>query len=235
MTDCEIYCELCRKYGHIAFVCSSTRTTTIDEAVNHWFSIILNQYQWNSARNVHKELFIEAHHIRRLSKGDFLYLLRTFIDHKNWVEFSKMYTREQFMYFYLAYKTREFISSPEYVRFNEESKLRIRADSNYWSNRAHLGQTRANELWFDDLNPPNISTRPSSTPNTICTNECAICLRDNLARGEMALFSCGHNFCAGCSHTMVMYMTPLKCPLCRADINQIIQYCNDGNFSIQTI
>lgn len=220
------HCELCRKDGHIEFVCDSDRAREIDEAVNYWVSCILNQYQWNSAKTVHKELFIEAHHMRRLSVGGFLYLLRGFIDPKNWVEFTKMYTRDQYMYFYLGYKTGEFISYPEYELLNEASKRRIRVDAQYWFNRAYFGQTRANELWYIDLEEP-------ITPRI--TTECAVCLCDNLIRGETAVFSCGHEFCAGCSNTMIMTMRPLKCPLCRAHINRIIQYQNDGNFSLQTI
>jgi hypothetical protein len=225
------YCELCRKDGHIAFECDSARAITIDEAVNHWFSIIVNQYQWNSAKNVHKELIIESHHMRRLSKGDFLYLLRDFIYILNWCEFSKTYNREQYMYFYLGYKTREFIGSPDYERLNESSKLRVRADMQYWLNRACFSQEVADELWLIDLEEYN----PSDTPNDIQTNDCAVCLRDELDHGEMAVFSCGHNFCAGCSNTMVLQMTPLICPLCRAQVNQIIQNRNNGNISVRSI
>jgi hypothetical protein len=218
------YCELCRKDGHIVFECHSDRARTIDEAVNSWFSYIVNQYQCNSVQNVNKELFIEADHMRRLSKGDLLYLLRGFIYHRNWGGFANMYCRDQYMYFYLGYKIKEFIGSSLYNELNEASKLRIKADSKYWFNRAHLGKEVANELWLIDLDEQN-------APPV----DCAVCLRDNLEHGEMAVFSCGHNFCAGCSHTMIMNIRPLVCPLCRSTVNQIIQYQNDGNFSIQSI
>jgi len=225
------YCELCRKEGHIVFECDADRATTVDEAVNHWFSFILNQYQWNSAQNVHKESFIEANHMNRLSKGDLLYLLRGFIYPLNWCEFSKMYNRDQYACFYLGYKTREFIDSSEYGFLNEGSKTRVRADMQYWLNRACFGQEVADELWLIDLEEPDNGPLPC----VIQTSDCAVCLRDNLEHCEMAVFSCGHNFCAGCSNTMVLHMTPIVCPLCRAHVNQITQYMNNGNFSIQSI
>lgn len=226
------YCELCQKEGHIVFACDSDRARTVDEAVNHWFSISMNQYQWNSAQNVHKELFIETNHIRRLSKGDLLYLLRGFIDPLNWCEFSKMYSRDQYACFYLGYKTREFIGSEVYTRMNESSKLRVKADMQYWLNRAHFDKEVADELWLIDLAEYN----PSDTGiGVIQTSNCPVCLREELEQGEMAVFSCGHNFCSGCSHTMVLQIRPLLCPLCRSHVNQIIQYQNDGNFSVRSI
>jgi hypothetical protein len=226
------YCELCRKDGHVVFECDSDRANIITEAVGHWVGLRLNEYQWNSAQNVHKELFTETQNIRRLSKGDLLYLLRGFIDPLNWCEFSKMYCRDQYLYFYLGYKTREFIGSPEYERLNESSKLRLRADMQYWLNRACFSQEVADELWLIELEEYN---PPDNGVGVIQTSDCAICLRDNLERGEMALFSCGHNFCTGCSHTMVLRMTPIICPLCRGCVNQIIQYQNNGNFSVRSI
>ena len=215
-------CELCRERGHIAFECNSNRSRTIDEAVNHWMSHKLSQYQWNYGRNVIKEKLLEAYHIRRLSKGDFLYLLRDFIYNLNWFQFSIMYSREQYMCFYLGYKIREYMNSIGYTGLNDSTKLRIRADAKYWFNRAYFGQTRADELWTIDLigyNPPDINL------NNIQTDECAVCLRENIERCDMAIFSCGHNFCTGCSNRMMMSITPLRCPLCRVHVNQIIQ-CN---------
>jgi hypothetical protein len=212
-------CELCREPGHIVFECNSNRSTTIDEAVNHWMNHRLNEYHWNSGKNVIKESFTEAQHIRRLSKGDFLYLLRCFIDPLNWSEFSTMYTRDQYMCFYLGYKTREYINSVEFNNLNESSKLRIQADSVYWLNRACFGQTRADEIWSIYSLGYNIQ---NTDVHNSQTHDCAICLRDNIERGEMSTFSCGHNFCISCCDTMLMTIIPLRCPLCRSYVNQNI-------------
>lgn len=221
-------CELCQNLGHITFECDSERAKTIDEAVNNWFSQQIAQYQSNSGQFVHKELLIESDLLRQLSEWDFLYLLRHYIDAKNWQEFSKMYNREKYMYLYLGYQMREYTNTEEYETLSKWSKMRIYADYQYWLNRAHFDLSVADELWDIDLE--------NYTPNESCTNDCPICLRNEFSRRDMAVFNCGHNFCRDCCHTLIVSNRErIVCPMCREHIHQITQYQNGEYISIQII
>jgi hypothetical protein len=213
-------CLLCHKENHTAYHCNSLRAQTVDEAVNHWIYHKLQQiYSVELYEDRKIKKLAEAHHMTRLSIGDLLFLMRNVIDPKNMEEFSKMYTKSQYICLFLGYKTRELLQT-HYNSFSENVIKRLSIDARYWTMCAKSGVEEAERLRAIDLYEelPN-----ADVPNEF---ECAVCYGETFTRGEMATFQCSHWFCRGCIRQMID--RGLVCPLCREPVEQVIYTSNDG-------